>query len=233
LLSLGFDDEPAPAAVPLGGVSAPAAVNAPAADAFDDFDDFQSAPPPPVANPVPSMRPLQTQLAKPSVPAGGANVFDLLNASQTTQSPAVASPMGAPLMNRPSYSGSSMGVGGGMGSTPLMPAMSMTPNLGGRSTPSQGTKPTPTTKATANFDDLWSTSLTSTTGRPAAAAAGGSGMGGAIGGKSIMDLQREKAQAAIWGSPAQGKTGGNTGLGIGGGAPSNSNASSGLDDLLL
>jgi hypothetical protein len=103
LLSLGFDDEPVPAAAPPGGVSAPPAANAPVADAFDDFDDFQSAPPP-VANTVPSVQPLQTQFAKPSVPAGGANVFDLLNASQTTQSPAVASPMGAPLMNRPSYS---------------------------------------------------------------------------------------------------------------------------------
>jgi hypothetical protein len=50
-----------------------------------------------------------------------------------------------------------------------------------------------------------------------------------------MDLQREKAQAAIWGSPAQGQAGGNIGLGFGGAAPasSNSNASSGLDDLLL
>jgi epsin len=97
-------------------------------------------------------------------------------------------------------------------------------------------------KPSSNFDDLWSMSLGSSTGNKPAA--GGTGAN-----KSIKDLEKEKAQAGIWGSGQQsqqqkpgggamGATGafGQFGSGsfVGSGAATSSSASAGGgDDLLL
>lgn len=78
--------------------------------------------------------------------------------------------------------------------------------------------------ASSGFDDLWSMSLGSSASKPQTASTPA---------KSIQDLQKEKAQAGIWGA--------NQGAGFGafGAAPSTTSssaqpsASSGLDDLLF
>ncbi len=53
----------------------------------------------------------------------------------------------------------------------------------------------PATKSSSNFDDLWSLSLGSTTAKPSAV--------GAASGKSIKDLEKEKAMAGLWGGGGQ------------------------------
>lgn len=86
--------------------------------------------------------------------------------------------------------------------------------------------PKPNATASANFDDLWSMSLgssaklVSTTGT------------GTTAGKSIKDLEKEKAMAGLWGQkPAGGSTGG--AFGSFGGMGGATSSSSGGDDLLL
>lgn len=80
-------------------------------------------------------------------------------------------------------------------------------------------------KSTGNFDDLWSMSLGSSSATSAKPAAG------AGTNKTIKDLEREKAQATIWGSgkaPASGGGFGGFSGSSGGGA-----ASGGGGDLLF
>lgn len=89
--------------------------------------------------------------------------------------------------------------------------------------------PTAATPAkSANFDDLWSLSL----GGPTAAKP--SGAAGA--GKSIKDLEKEKAMAGLWGGqqrPAGGIPPQAAAFAVfGNGAPASSSAG-GADDLLL
>lgn len=80
-------------------------------------------------------------------------------------------------------------------------------------------------KASVGFDDLWSMSLGSSGIKPS---------GSAVGGKSMKDLEKEKAQAGIWGAGSGGGSGGTSSLfDIGSNTPS-SNAGAGAgDDLLL
>ena len=84
---------------------------------------------------------------------------------------------------------------------------------------------TTTPKPSANFDDLWSLSLGSGTGagmaRPASAAAG----------KSIKDLEKEKAMSGLWGGGNKGGAFGGAGTGLGSSSVTQSN--NGADDLLL
>lgn len=115
----------------------------------------------------------------------------------------------------------------GSGATPLSPTNASFTSASTRpgTTPVAQTKSTPV--ASANFDDLWSLSLgTGATKSPSA----NSGTG-----KSIKDLEREKAMAGLWGG--QKPTGGlNSGTGPGANANafgSFGNSSSGGDDLLL
>jgi epsin len=115
-------------------------------------------------------------------------------------------------------------------SVPLNPAAAAPP----RNT-SQGTG-TSVTKPSANFDDLWSMSLGSSTARPASAGAGG---------KSIKDLEKEKALAGLWGktgSQANMNAGAFGSFGVprtsgsgsmGGASSSLSNSAGDADDLLL
>jgi epsin len=83
--------------------------------------------------------------------------------------------------------------------------------------------------ASANFDDLWSLSLGGGTAKPVGGASGA--------GKSIKDLEKEKAMAGLWGGQKPGG-GSNAGAGAGAGAGGfgsfgNSTLSGGGDDLLL
>ena len=79
--------------------------------------------------------------------------------------------------------------------------------------------------SSGNFDDLWSMSLGSSTSKPQT---------NATPAKSIQDLQKEKAQAGIWGS---GQAQPAMGAGFGSFASSNaappSSSGNGLNDLLF
>lgn len=202
----------------------------------DDFADFQAAP----------------------VQAGGAtpapakpNLMDLLNATPSHRSstpPAFgqsSSLFGSPraggigasatTMHRPSPSLSAV-------SPPLAPQVQHTPTaniFGGASlastTPIRSMSAAPASKPTtaqskptsSNFDDLWSMSLGSSS-KPAASSAGA---------KSMKALEKEKAQATLWGaqkSPLNSSNTndifgsfGNAGLGSGG------KSDGGNDDYLL
>jgi epsin len=139
--------------------------------------------------------------------------------------------------------GTGMGMGMGMGAQQghayrgsiSSPPLQATPNYSGMAPmapqPKAAPTPAPATpnKPAASFDDLWSMSLgSSTTAKPATP--------GAAGGKSIKDLEKEKAMNGLWGSggqkpPAMGMgMGMGSGMGMSGGAPPSS--SSGFDDLL-
>lgn len=109
--------------------------------------------------------------------------------------------------------------------TPASTTTSRSGTLGGTLAPAAAAKPA----ASSNFDDLWSMSLGSSASKPQTSAAPA---------KSIQDLQREKAQAGIWGAGQQGKAPAGAGFGAFG-APALSNAAppsssgNGMDDLLF
>ena len=80
----------------------------------------------------------------------------------------------------------------------------------------------PAVKSSSNFDDLWSLSLGSTsTAVPAGA------------GKSIKDLEKEKATAGLWGTGQ--RTAGNSNIPkpVAFGTFTTAQPSGGVDDLLL
>ena len=140
--------------------------------------------------------------------------------------------------------GTGMGMGMGMGmmkpmatSPPPMTGAPLVPNQGVMSPMSPPSRTTTTSPgaagaqpkaASANFDDLWSMSL----GASSKPAAGGMGAQ-----KSMKDLEKEKAQASIWGGGQQRPPMGAP-LGSFGGAPASnaapaSSSGNGLDDLLF
>ncbi|GJJ15516.1 hypothetical protein Clacol_009794 [Clathrus columnatus] len=226
-------------------------------DGGDDFDDFQSAPvsPPPTstftsAPIVPTMQSLSSPSIAP-VPAQGAkpNLFDLLDRSTPAATPTMPGLMSrssipqqaAPTQGwqqpsimqqaqqpaRPNYFGTGIPpVATPTATTP------MSPNT--RSTFSPGTTTIGgvrgghgATKSSSNFDDLWSLGLNASGKAPASTAAP---LGG---GKSIKDLEKEKAQAGIWGVATQSNPS-QPSMGSGFGSfSSSSNAGGGGDDLLL
>ena len=117
-------------------------------------------------------------------------------------------------------------------------------NIGGTkssvNTPTSGTGKGSTS---VGFDDLWNMSLGST-GKPSLGATGSGGGGGGGGGvadvaktsgglgggvKSMKDLEKEKAQASIWGSQNQSQSQGQ----FGGFESGTTSAGGGGDDLLL
>ncbi|KAF8606797.1 ENTH-domain-containing protein [Ceratobasidium sp. AG-I] len=254
LLDFG-DDEPAVVAPAPVAVARPApapAAAAPAVSLDDDFDDFQSAPvSSPVAQtiaPAAAKNNLFDMLNSAPAPAP----------SNSTFNPMQATPMfGAPT---PSFnaiqSPTAMSFGGV--SQPLAPTalggarppmqQSMSASAGPNYFASAAPVMSPTTtntgsqirtaavgaaanmgggaaKASGGFDDLWSMSLGSSSAASAKPAAG------AGTNKTIKDLEREKAQATIWGSgkaPASGGGFGGFSGSSGGGA-----ASGGGGDLLF
>lgn len=174
----------------------------------DDFDDFQSAPPVTTATapaPTPSLMAAPAPSAPPaSKPA--ANVFDLLNATRAAPSPSTTAarpPMG-------------YGLGSGMVPTPVPTFAPMKP-----ATPTTPVSAVPA-KATSGggFDDLWTMSLGGS--KPSTPAASSTT------GKTIQDLQREKASQAFWGAGSRTHKPGSASVGAGQFA-----APSGADDLLL
>jgi len=177
-----------------------------------------------------------------------ANLMDMLNATPTVNTTANTG------FYQPQQQGTGYGMGIGMGhrqtnslstqptqfSSPMTPQRTQQPqqNLFGGVAPMQPTsslshqpatsaKPTAAPAKSGNFDDLWSLSL----GGPTAAKPGSAGAG-----KSIKDLEKEKAMAGLWGGQ-QRPTGGippqAAAFGtFGNGAPASSSAG-GADDLLL
>lgn len=81
-----------------------------------------------------------------------------------------------------------------------------------------------TTGSSANFGDLWSISLGASSGKPS----GTTPNTGA--GKSIKDLEREKAMSGLWGGQ---KPAGGSGAGAGAFGSFGNSTSGGSDDLLL
>ncbi|KAI0718167.1 hypothetical protein C8T65DRAFT_639212 [Cerioporus squamosus] len=220
----------------------------------DEFDDFQSAPPSaaPASNaffgasavPTALPPPLAAQLAaplsppayQPQAPVQSVNnnsLFNMLSTSAATPArPPYMSPPAAPVQNPMQNAMRPM-----MASPPPMgaPLVPNQPVMSPASPPPRATTTSPGTgsqqqqKPAASFDDLWSMSLGSAS-KPAGGA-GGSQQ------KSMKDLEKEKAQAQIWGGsrPAAG----GAGFGSFSGAPAASSAApsasagNGLDDLLL
>ncbi|KAI0326229.1 ENTH-domain-containing protein [Cubamyces sp. BRFM 1775] len=215
----------------------------------DDFDDFQSAPP--SAAPASNMSFLGSTAAVPSSQppqqqAAANNLFNMLSSTTTTAAPArpaYMSPPAVPLQNpmqstmRPPMMASPPPM---MASPPPMmaPQAPLMPTMTPTSPPPRSNVTSPaisnsTQKPSAtSFDDLWSMSLGSSS------AAKGSNAPGAPQQKSIKEIEKEKAQAQIWGA-GQNKPGSGFGSFGGASAPSASGAppsgSSGnaLDDLLF
>lgn len=213
----------------------------------DDFADFQAAPSSPPAAATATTRPLA---ASPVAAAAAAkpNLMDLL---ASTSSPATSKPqpqsfgvlnaaLAAPSSQvRPSSTPATAPAYAGMPAmTPTLarsavtsPVSTASPSLATTSTKRGGSG------STGGFDDLWTMSLGAAgTSKPA---------GGAAGAKSIRDLEKEKAQAGIWGTQNQARppaaavgvasSGGGFGSFVKSAVPSNSGggAPAGADDLLL
>ena len=139
--------------------------------------------------------PTTTTSAPAPRPASSANaqLFDLLHSSSsTTAQPAM------PSMSN--MSPPNAGMGGGMMSPPLQPAMSSRPSY--NTAPSTTSVRSPSATVTSpkpsgsTFDDLWTSSITSAGGQAKTTA--GAGMGN----KTIKDLEKEKAMDKLWGPAA-------------------------------
>lgn len=206
------------------------------AGADDDFADFQAAPssPPPAAATNLAAAPvsgttkpnLMDLLASTSPSASSRSVqsvqpqpFGTLNAALVPTSSQQLRPNSTPA-TAPAYTG--------------MPVMSpMSARSAATSPVATGTTSSAATKLGGGFDDLWSMSLGSATGsKPTSGAAAGA--------KSIRDLEKEKAQAGIWGVQSQVRPAAPASVPAGGFgsfakplAPSGGGESAGADDLLL
>jgi epsin len=200
----------------------------------DDFADFQAAPPSaPASATTTAPRPAPGAAPKP-------NLMDLLSSTPAAPSPATYRPT-QPAQTQPFGAFNTVLTPSSQvrpSSTPVsapsyaaMPAMgaarsAVASPVSGGPTPLPGK---PAKSGGGGFDDLWSMSLGSAaTSKPSASAGAG---------KSIRDLEKEKAQAGIWGAQSQARspaTGGfgsfttnaTTGSAVGG-------APAGADDLLL
>jgi len=238
LLGFADDDEssPSPPAVPpvQTNKALPALVQPNLFDdGDDDFADFQAAPAP----------------AATSLPVQQ-NVYEFLSSTQNT-TPAQSQQRPAKLQQQqPGYYNAAAG---SMFTSPVSPPankqsfamqpqspaafgggglMSPASSSGSRSGVASTTaavKPqqTSTTKASVGFDDLWSMSLGGTSSNKATG-------GGAAGGKSMKDLEKEKAQSGIWGANG-GATSSLFDMGSSNATASNAGMGSGgaNDDLLL
>ncbi|KAF8495706.1 hypothetical protein F5888DRAFT_1709405 [Russula emetica] len=214
---LDFDDtEPAPAAgsAPTSATAAtnkalpalaPLATNE-NAGGDDDFTDFQAAP----SSPPTAAATTTTRLA--AVPVAGTakpNLMDLLASSGPSASRPIQSAQPQPFgtLNtalaaassqqlRPSSTPAPAPAYAGMPVMNPISARSTVTSPVTTGTTSPASASTKTGSAGGGFDDLWSMSLGSVAaGKPAGGAAAGA--------KSIRDLEKEKAQAGIWGAQSQ------------------------------
>ncbi|KAF9005553.1 hypothetical protein BDQ17DRAFT_354898 [Cyathus striatus] len=197
----------------------------------DDFDDFQAAP---VQAPAAPVAPVQAALTGGSAPLAAAaapanrNLMDLLNASgpvqsQRPQQPPMGTGMGSFSMGGGMHRPTSSFSQPSQFSSPIQPQPGNAMFGGAASL-----RPTATSNSSfSSFDDLWSMSLGGSSSKPATPVAGGN--------KSIQDLQKEKANANLWGGLQQQQRPGSNANAFGafGAGPAASSNSSGGDDLLL
>ncbi|KAF7299525.1 Epsin domain-containing protein [Mycena indigotica] len=207
----------------------------------DDFGDFQTvptqaAPAPAPAAPAPSTKPTfldlmgstPTPMAQPAKPIG----LGLGGPANTTMG------MGMGIQQ-----GQGHRYGGSMSSPPIQPQQAQAPNYMSPITlqaqPARAANNTPSTANTSaaakssggGFDDLWSMSLGAGSGSKPATPSGG--------GKSMKDLEKEKADAGLWGGgqqqqakPKQPTMGMGVSGGFGAMGGSSSSGGGGIDDLL-
>lgn len=226
----------------------------------DDFADFQAAPSSPVptatsptvapmntklnlmemlnsspTNPAQAARPTSTHFMQTSVqpqPIGmgiGSNFNMGMSGSGHRPSPSLSTSVspplqaqqpktnlfGGPTVMNPTTTASSFSA------APMRPTPLSTSST--TSVPSTASKPAPS----ANFDDLWSMSLGGGLGaKPTTPVAAG-------GGKSMKDLEKEKANAGLWGGATSKPPMGTQSFGSFGPATTPATSSSGADDLLL
>ncbi|WVQ82095.1 hypothetical protein IAT38_004223 [Cryptococcus sp. DSM 104549] len=202
---------------------APPAAAAPAlvAGSDDDFDDFQQAP---------SAAPAPAAASKPA----NANVFDLLNSAPSSAPPPSHQPR-APSLSSPAFS------------PPLSTTSSAAPNYSSMispqlAKPNNPTRPSYTNAASTStpaalspkptggstFDDLFASSLSSMGGQAKSTGA----QAGQAGGKTIKDLEKEKAMSSLWGPAGGAKPQGQT-KGSAQPAPPKPAAGNNFDDLLM
>ncbi|KAI0250414.1 hypothetical protein BJV78DRAFT_1219027 [Lactifluus subvellereus] len=207
--------------------------------ADDDFADFQAAPSSPLATATTTTTSLA---AAPVVAAAKPNLMDLL--ASTASAPSSTTYKSAQPTQSPSFGAfnslltpsSSQPRPNSTPATTLAyaatPVMSPTSTQSAMKSPvSAGPTPSAAASSTKSggggFDDLWTMSLGS---------AAASKPAGPAGGKSIRDLEKEKAQAGIWGAQSQMRPlAGGFGSFAKPAAPSGGGgtASAGPDDLLL
>jgi epsin len=172
----------------------------------DDFTDFQAAPSsPPAAAATTTTRMAAAPVAGTSKP----NLMDLLastapSASRSIQS-AQPQPFGTLNTALAAASSQQLRPSSTPATAPAFTGMPVMNPISARSTVASPVTPGTTSSASASiktgsagggFDDLWSMSLGS-------AASGKHAGGAAAGAKSIRDLEKEKAQAGIWGGQSQ------------------------------
>ncbi|KAH7885204.1 hypothetical protein F5I97DRAFT_1347265 [Phlebopus sp. FC_14] len=236
----GLDDEPV--AAPFANNTNKALPSLSAGFDDDDFADFQAAPS--SSSPPGGARPTLLEMLGSSPPQtsriAAANATAASQVTRTTSPPAYARSsfdMLSPTNTNTARQSQTFTTGYThsnlwSSSRPLSPTTSTVPAgstaaaVPNRAPPSTASTPGPT-KGVSGFEDLWSMSLgaqsSSTTGKVTAT------------GKSIKDLEKEKAQAGLW-APSQ-KPGtpvaGVGSLGSFGTGTATSSMSGGADDLLL
>ncbi|KAG2365070.1 hypothetical protein BDR07DRAFT_1449901 [Suillus spraguei] len=236
----GFGDEPMAAT----GVNPVSNTNKALPTVDDDFADFQAAPsspapssPAPASAPLPTKPTLMEMLRSTSPPAGRAPMMSPSLGSQVPKPAAFTNTSVRPLSptNRQFFPATAGGSSGNLWSTstPLSPTTSVRTSMSAApiipAAPSSKASSATSPKSSSNFEDLWSLSLGTTT---PTVRSGNTG-------KSIKDLEKEKAQAGIWASsqkPGATQMGMGNGFGNFGGMGASggtSSASAGDDDLLL
>ncbi|KAG2131770.1 hypothetical protein DEU56DRAFT_813207 [Suillus clintonianus] len=240
----GFSDEPV-TAPPVSNTNKalPSVGNVSLDD--DDFADFQAAPsspapssPAPASAPVPTKPTLMEMLRSASPPTG--NRAPMMSPSLASQVPTGfpnTSMRALSPTNRQFFPAAASGSSGSLWSTstPLSPTTSVRTPMSAAPIPPAAAPPkaSPASppKSSSNFEDLWSMSLGTSSTTPTVKSGST--------GKSIKDLEKEKAQAGIWASSQKpgaaqmgmGGFGNFGGIGTSGGASFAS--ASGGDDLLL
>ena len=202
----------------------------------DDFADFQAAPSSP---PAITTKPLA---AAPVAATTKPNLMDLLASTAPTTSKPIQSAQTQPFPAFNTTLAPQVRPNSTPAIAPASAAMPVMSPMGARSTvtsPVSTASPSLATTSTkkqsgggGGFDDLWTMSLGSAAGSKSGSVAGGA--------KSIRDLEKEKAQAGIWGAHNQTRptaaAGGGFGSFVKPAVPSSSGggaAPAGADDLLL
>ncbi|KAG1906753.1 uncharacterized protein F5891DRAFT_1003596 [Suillus fuscotomentosus] len=244
----GFSDEPVVAAsvnpVSNTNKALPSVGNVSLDD--DDFADFQAAPsspalssPAPASASLPTKPTLMEMLRSTSPPANRTPTMSPSLGSQIPKPAAFSNTSARALSptNRQIFPTTAGGSSGNLWSTstPLSPTTSVRTSMSAvpiiPAAPPLKASPAAAPKSSSNFEDLWSLSLGTSSTTPTVKSGNT--------GKSIKDLEKEKAQAGIWASsqkPGSIQMGMGSGFGnfggIGTSGGTSASASDG-DDLLL